>query len=126
MASVADIASVLRESDVKVLCVEFNVPKEIAWRVPGRNDRAFAPLVGHITVYEAHLRSGLRLPLSDDLQSVLRALRINTAIYDSLKNWKNRFFFVSVGATWPLAKDWGQVPEAYTGTLFVAEVAALE
>ncbi|GMH16843.1 hypothetical protein Nepgr_018684 [Nepenthes gracilis] len=181
MASVADIASVLRENDVKALCVEFNVPKEIAWRVPGRNDKAFAPPARHIKVYEAYLRSGLRLPLPDDLQSLLKALRvpiaqlhantirylctlyiflrkrgkklrmsivkvlfkinqggewislvphpdlkINKAIYDLLKNWKNRFFFMSVGATWPLPKDWGQVPEAYTGTPSMAETAAQE
>ncbi|GMH04698.1 hypothetical protein Nepgr_006538, partial [Nepenthes gracilis] len=48
--SVANIFSVLRENDVKALYVEFNIPKDIAWRVPNKDDRAFSPPVGHMTV----------------------------------------------------------------------------
>ncbi|GMH07240.1 hypothetical protein Nepgr_009080 [Nepenthes gracilis] len=160
MASVADFSSDLRENDIKALCVEFNIPKEMAWRVPGADDRASYPPEGYFTVYEAHLRSGLRLPLPEELQSIMAALqipiaqvhanamryictlcifsrkldqkfrmsglkvifkvtqgpewtslssrtgiKINTAIHDSLKNWKNRFFFVKVGDKWPIAED---------------------
>ncbi|GMH04699.1 hypothetical protein Nepgr_006539, partial [Nepenthes gracilis] len=42
-------------------------------------------------------------------------LKVNTAIYGLLKNWKNQFFFVRVTKTWSLAKDWGQVLKVYTG-----------
>ncbi|GMH15876.1 hypothetical protein Nepgr_017717 [Nepenthes gracilis] len=133
MASVADIASVLREVDVKALCVQFNIPKKIAWRVTGKDDRAFAPPAGHITVYEVHLRSSLRLPLPDDLLPVLRALRVPIAqLHANVVRYLYTFCVFlrkhskRLRMSMPLAKDWGQVPEVYTGTPSVAETATLE
>ncbi|GMH15085.1 hypothetical protein Nepgr_016926 [Nepenthes gracilis] len=113
----------------------------MAWRVPSKDDKAFTPPEGYITVYEAHLRSSLRLPLPEELESIMNALmtgvrvmfklslgsewislsprtgiKISTVIHDLLKNWKNRFFFVKVAKEWPLARSWGEIPELYSGT----------
>ncbi|GMH26682.1 hypothetical protein Nepgr_028525 [Nepenthes gracilis] len=149
MVSVADFSSDLRENDIKTLCVEFNIPKWTAWRVPGEDDKALSPPEGYITVYEAHLMSGLRLPLPEEFESIMTALmsglkvifkvtqgaewislstrtgiKINKAIHDSLKNWKNRFFFVNVGEKWLVARNWGKVPKVHLGTPSATEIAA--
>ncbi|GMH19501.1 hypothetical protein Nepgr_021342 [Nepenthes gracilis] len=79
MGSIADIASILRENDVKVLYVEYNISKEIVFRVPEKDDRAFLPPMGFVTVYEAHLRSGLCLLISDELMSIFQALQVPIA-----------------------------------------------
>ncbi|GMH28055.1 hypothetical protein Nepgr_029898 [Nepenthes gracilis] len=135
MASVIDFASVLREDDVKALCVEFDITKEIVWRVPGKKDRAYAPLEGHITVNEVHLRSGLRLPLLEELESIMKALRVPIAqlhanavrylctmcIFARKLGQKFKMSGVRV-----LFKESGQVPEAYFGTPSAAEWAANE
>ncbi|GMH17410.1 hypothetical protein Nepgr_019251 [Nepenthes gracilis] len=52
MASVVNIASVLRENDMKVLYVEYNIPQEIAFCVPGKDDRAFLLLTGFVTALQ--------------------------------------------------------------------------
>ncbi|GMH19954.1 hypothetical protein Nepgr_021795 [Nepenthes gracilis] len=41
-------------------------------------------------------------------------LPISEAFYDSLKNWKDHYFFVHIGDSWPLFSDWDKVPSAFT------------
>ncbi|GMH19453.1 hypothetical protein Nepgr_021294 [Nepenthes gracilis] len=54
-----------------------------------------------------------------------RNLLINEAIYDSLKNWKDRFFFVHITETWPLSRDWENVPKAFPKMLKKAKIATV-
>ncbi|GMH30278.1 hypothetical protein Nepgr_032121 [Nepenthes gracilis] len=70
MVSITVITSVLRETDVKELYIEYNIPKEIVFRVFAKKDRACLPLEGFATIYEAHLRSGLCIPVPDELLEI--------------------------------------------------------
>ncbi|GMG99403.1 hypothetical protein Nepgr_001243 [Nepenthes gracilis] len=94
MASVANIASVLRENDVKVLYIEYNIPKEIVFRVLGKDDRAFLPLEGFVTIYEAHLRSGLHFSVVDELLSIFQALRIPIVQFHANAIWYLCSFYI--------------------------------
>ncbi|GMH26592.1 hypothetical protein Nepgr_028435 [Nepenthes gracilis] len=53
-------------------------------------------------------------------------LRVSTIIYNSLKNWKNQFFFVCVDESRPLARKLGKVPKIYTKTPADEETESLE
>ncbi|GMH20530.1 hypothetical protein Nepgr_022371 [Nepenthes gracilis] len=90
---------------------------EIAFRVPWKDDRAFLPPTSFVTVYKAHLRSRLRLPISDELMSIFRALQVPIAQFHANA--------ISVSEFWPLPKEWGQVPEVYTRVPSEVETASL-
>ncbi|GMH16342.1 hypothetical protein Nepgr_018183 [Nepenthes gracilis] len=142
MTSVADIASILREDDVNVLYVEYNIPQEIAFHVPGKNDRAFLSPAGFVTVYEAHLRSGLRLPILNELMSIFQVLQVPITQFRAnairylcsicifLHQHSRQLTISMVRGIFklnqgPLPKKWGQVPEVYTVVPSKAETASL-
>ncbi|GMH23339.1 hypothetical protein Nepgr_025182 [Nepenthes gracilis] len=55
-------ASIIKTSEVRELYFGFNISKSIVFWMPNEGDRACSPPEGYVTIYEAHLRSGLRLP----------------------------------------------------------------
>ncbi|GMH31450.1 hypothetical protein Nepgr_033293 [Nepenthes gracilis] len=78
-STVTQIVSVIRASQVRELYVEYNIPKSIVFTMPDEGDRVCFPPEGCITLYEAHLRSGLHLPILDELLDILTALQIPIA-----------------------------------------------
>lgn len=71
---VAEYASILDESRIRFLARTYNFPPSAEMIVPRSEDRACAPPIGFVTIYEDSLRSGLRLPLPAPFAELQRRL----------------------------------------------------
>ncbi|GMH07714.1 hypothetical protein Nepgr_009554 [Nepenthes gracilis] len=169
MASkVESIKSVLTTEEMEKIIFQYKIPSSYLRSIPKETDRADSPPTGYITVYEAHLKSGLRFPLASELQTIfsdlgvsiaryhanavrylcnlciffrLRGTTLNTSIVralfkfcqngdwislsprdlnisgviiDTVKNWKDRFFFLAVPQS-GISNAWGKIPESLSG-----------
>ncbi|GMH04667.1 hypothetical protein Nepgr_006507 [Nepenthes gracilis] len=77
--SITQIDSVIKAGEVRELYIEYNIHKLIVFKMSSKGDRVCSPPEGCITIYDTHLKSGLRLPVSDELLDILTALQIPIA-----------------------------------------------
>ncbi|GMH14394.1 hypothetical protein Nepgr_016235 [Nepenthes gracilis] len=144
------IASTLIETDLKELYVEYNVPKAIVSRIFDKEDRAYSPPEGCITIYEAHLRSGLCLSIPDELREILITLKVPIAqLHTNARVISVHVLYFSSSAFkevdggdgegpiqgqlgsgvylfGPTGWEWGKVPKVYTETPTETETESLE
>ncbi|GMH23217.1 hypothetical protein Nepgr_025060 [Nepenthes gracilis] len=124
--------SVLTAGAIASLVVDYGLPSDWSYRTPGALDRAKRPPAGYITVYEHYLR-GLCYPMHCTLYALVNALRVpvarlhpNALLYlvsmspkagfhfrgtypDSVKGWKEHFFFLQKPPDSELSGVWGPI-----------------
>ncbi|GMG98803.1 hypothetical protein Nepgr_000643 [Nepenthes gracilis] len=76
---VADIASSLLPERLDEIRQQYAIPSSMVMAVPGPTERARDPPSGFITVYEVHLKGGLRFPVPDEFHTIMAALQVPIA-----------------------------------------------
>ncbi|GMH24391.1 hypothetical protein Nepgr_026234 [Nepenthes gracilis] len=71
---VRDIASTVTLDKLTEIRAQYQIPESMAIMIPEPHDRALYPSDGFITVYEAHLKGGLRFSVSEEFYDIMRAL----------------------------------------------------
>ncbi|KAL0909379.1 hypothetical protein M5K25_020241 [Dendrobium thyrsiflorum] len=67
-----DVVSTITGDSLIIFRKKFHFPNDLVMKVPAKSDRACAPPLGFLTVYEFSLRAGLRFPPASELIDILR------------------------------------------------------
>ena len=70
------IASILAREDLKIVCLQFQIPSEFQLELTTLDDMVAKPHPGQIGLYKKYLRFGLRLPFHPFVIAFFRAFRL--------------------------------------------------